>query len=251
MDDRDAKTKDDRYSKIMDDRFPIDVSDLSEDDKQILLELLQIQRHLWDEYGFDGAYNKKLQHDLNPLQGKDKADLDARSILMGSLIRNLHIAPDPKGQPFADAALPEVGFLADVLVGSGNSSEGRQRAREYLGLDRPVMSKRTASISDQPNIPGSQPILPKSMLPLSGQHYVISGPETGSASRTQSPANAMPAIKQDRREASPGSGIPDSSNPFSLSNTNLKQQVDLLERNPLWAKHMIMAAGRDPRFFGL
>ncbi len=42
-----------------------------------------------------------------------------------------------------------------------------------------------------------------------------------------------------------------SSNPFSLSNTNLDQQVKLLERNPLWAKHMVMAAGRDPRFFGL
>jgi len=40
-------------------------------------------------------------------------------------------------------------------------------------------------------------------------------------------------------------------NPFESGNPDLRQQSQLLESNPLRARQMIVAAGRDPRLFGL
>jgi len=40
-------------------------------------------------------------------------------------------------------------------------------------------------------------------------------------------------------------------NPFETGNPDLRQQSDLLENSPLRARQMIVAAGRDPRLFGL
>jgi hypothetical protein len=38
-------------------------------------------------------------------------------------------------------------------------------------------------------------------------------------------------------------------NPFDTNSPNLKEQSELLERNPARARQMIMAAGRDPALF--
>ena len=38
-------------------------------------------------------------------------------------------------------------------------------------------------------------------------------------------------------------------NPFASDSLNLKEQSELLERNPARARQMIMAAGRDPKLF--
>lgn len=40
-------------------------------------------------------------------------------------------------------------------------------------------------------------------------------------------------------------------NPFFLEKSDLREQDQLLESNPLLARQMIVAAGRDPRLFGL
>ncbi|MHA7777405.1 hypothetical protein [Roseibium sp. M-1] len=40
-------------------------------------------------------------------------------------------------------------------------------------------------------------------------------------------------------------------NPFETGNSDLRQQSQLLENNPLRARQMIVAAGRDPTLFGL
>jgi len=39
-------------------------------------------------------------------------------------------------------------------------------------------------------------------------------------------------------------------NPFDLNKPKLKQQSELIERNPMRAREMILAAGRDPKLFG-
>lgn len=39
-------------------------------------------------------------------------------------------------------------------------------------------------------------------------------------------------------------------NPFDLNTQNLKRQAELLDRNPIHAKRLILAAGRDPEGFG-
>ncbi|MES0811319.1 hypothetical protein ABLO27_17670 [Roseibium sp. SCPC15] len=49
-------------------------------------------------------------------------------------------------------------------------------------------------------------------------------------------------------------GLTDSgsgANPFASDSLNLKEQSELLERNPARARQMIMAAGRDPKLFRL
>jgi hypothetical protein len=48
-----------------------------------------------------------------------------------------------------------------------------------------------------------------------------------------------------------GRVIPLTGNPFSLSKPNLKLQAEMIERNPVMAKRMILAEKRDPKLFGL
>jgi hypothetical protein len=47
------------------------------------------------------------------------------------------------------------------------------------------------------------------------------------------------------------STVNDNANPFSIRNPKLKQQAEMLERNPIRAKQLILAAKRDPELFGL
>ncbi len=48
-----------------------------------------------------------------------------------------------------------------------------------------------------------------------------------------------------------GFGAGGEAQPFENGNPDLRQQSDLLENSPLRARQMIVAAGRDPRLFGL
>jgi cell wall hydrolase len=56
-----------------------------------------------------------------------------------------------------------------------------------------------------------------------------------------------PRMKPDQR----ASLIPLGANPFDLDKQKLQQQAEMLERNPVMAKRMILAADRDPKLFGL
>ncbi|MET1411668.1 hypothetical protein ABVF61_05340 [Roseibium sp. HPY-6] len=42
---------------------------------------------------------------------------------------------------------------------------------------------------------------------------------------------------------------PGGANPFDNNSIDLKQQSELLDRNPARARQMILAAGRDPKMF--
>ncbi len=59
----------------------------------------------------------------------------------------------------------------------------------------------------------------------------------------------IPARKP-RTRASVAPTIRIAANPFELNNSQLNQQVALLERNPIRARQLIVAAGRDPELFG-
>ncbi|MBG6163663.1 MAG: cell wall hydrolase [Roseibium album] len=55
----------------------------------------------------------------------------------------------------------------------------------------------------------------------------------------------VPPKKPDRR----ASAFPSGFNPFDLENPDLERQAEVLERNPIRARQMILAAGRDPKLF--
>jgi len=57
----------------------------------------------------------------------------------------------------------------------------------------------------------------------------------------------VPPKKPDRR----ASAFPSGFNPFDLENPDLERQAEMLERNPLRSRQMILAAGRDPELFGV
>lgn len=44
---------------------------------------------------------------------------------------------------------------------------------------------------------------------------------------------------------------PGGANPFDADNLDLRQQSELLDRNPVQARRMIVSAGRDPKLFGV
>jgi hypothetical protein len=59
----------------------------------------------------------------------------------------------------------------------------------------------------------------------------------------------LPRKKPLRDRAVFGTGKPVLANPFDLERPQLRQQAEMLERNPLRAWQMILAAGRDPELF--
>jgi|GEM_PF-7130702 len=65
----------------------------------------------------------------------------------------------------------------------------------------------------------------------------------------RSKLKTMPAMRKDHRRLQSEFSRQDAANPFDLNNQKLKQQAEMLERNPLRARQMILAAGRDPELF--
>ncbi|MCV0425161.1 MAG: hypothetical protein K5905_06795 [Roseibium sp.] len=94
---------------------------------------------------------------------------------------------------------------------------------------------------------GQYPRMRKSELPE------LFSPSSNSRDRFQrESAGIGPASKTETGDnrASPGSDVQKHSNPFSIKNPNLKQQAEMLERNPARARQLIVAARRDPEVFG-
>jgi hypothetical protein len=62
---------------------------------------------------------------------------------------------------------------------------------------------------------------------------------------------SAPRSDNSNKNSLTGRVIPLTGNPFSLSKPNLKLQAEMIERNPVMAKRMILAEKRDPKLFGL
>ncbi|MCV0425163.1 MAG: hypothetical protein K5905_06805 [Roseibium sp.] len=73
-------------------------------------------------------------------------------------------------------------------------------------------------------------------------------PNNGDASRPVPRAKPGKVIPKPKRK--PQKQDSASANPFNLQKPNLKQQSEIIERNPVMARRMILAEGRDPKLFG-
>lgn len=94
-------------------------------------------------------------------------------------------------------------------------------------------------LSDKPLIPGAQEVLPPTFQ------------RDGKLIRNQGVPKRTRVEKQAGHITNVGSGLPGTRNPFRHDVQNLMEQSKLLERNPALARHMILAAGRDPSLFRL
>ncbi|MES0811305.1 hypothetical protein ABLO27_17600 [Roseibium sp. SCPC15] len=184
-------------------------------EKQIVEEINQIQKHLLNKYGQEGVADEKLQEALRAWGRKGDDYREARKLIEGALIYNRSRVGISQGQEDTDQFLQQLGELGKVgpaVAGYGNSEAGRQRAREFLGLEKPVLKDS--------DLPIKEPLVP-----------------------------SAPSARQNNRVRHRRS-IKEDVNPFDLTNPNLKQQAEMLEQNPAQAKQMIVAAGRDPGMFG-
>jgi len=87
-----------------------------------------------------------------------------------------------------------------------------------------------------------------------GQSKEILGQDEGEGESRKVPGGRMSNIPlHAERSVGLSSHVPHiaKENPFNLKTPQLKQQAELLERNPARARQLIVAAGRDPVKFGL
>ncbi len=93
-------------------------------------------------------------------------------------------------------------------------------------------------LSNKPLIPGAQKILPPSIE--------LEGLETKRARKPAPEPRRKPT--RNRTDLRTRSAVP--TNPFDLGRPDLQLQAEMLDRNPMRARQMILAAGRDPELFG-
>lgn len=202
-------------------------------------KLSQMRDYLFEQYGADAVFREDLQEALGVFRGQSVDNIPAVKLIERLLVSNStraeHWAAQVAGSKFGPGEQIGNG-LAEFVA----SKEAVDLASEFLGLQdletdqqRPHRSLRE-----------------------------VRPDRTGKSSRLPLPEVAVPQPK-------PGVGIPRSkpidhgetvvprsrsrtnNNPFDVQKPKLKQQAEMLERNPAGARQMIKAAGRDPELFGL
>lgn len=106
-----------------------------------------------------------------------------------------------------------------------------EKTQQGAGSDLPL--------ADTPLLPGAKDILSPSFSTLRKDEK-----------RNREPALA-PEQPANRKGAAAGTRKSITANPFSLEYPQLHQQAELLEHNPIRARQLILAAGRDPGLFRL
>lgn len=82
-----------------------------------------------------------------------------------------------------------------------------------------------------------------------GKVFELRRKQKNSGQTSNDPKKRLKSTREERSTS--GAFVERADNPFSLKKPKLEQQSELLERNPVTAKRMILAAGRDPELFGL
>ncbi|CTQ53112.1 hypothetical protein LP7551_01633 [Roseibium album] len=125
-----------------------------------------------------------------------------------------------------------------ALIGLQDSSS-RQRQRISSPRSKPSRPDLPEiPQSNKPLMSGAQDFLPPSFSKEDLQKHSGSGPV-----RRPSREKGGKVSPTGRIRSLPG-------NPFDPENPNLKQQAEMLERNPARARQLIVAARRDPEMFG-
>jgi hypothetical protein len=217
-------------------------------EKQRLLENEQLVEAMWEKYGSGAVASDELEAEIDRLKGKRGHFREAALLMSAIASKNRLRNDDPDGQSLIDNLLQEYKVAGDMGMAFNSTPEARAIVREFLRLQKPVVSEKVGYKPDAPAIPGSQPVLPRSFAPSVG--YL---PEKVKGIDVLHP--------KEQRNIDSGSRSPSASkssklqqkftNPFDLTNPNLKQQAEMLEQNPARAKKMIVLAGRDPEMFGI
>lgn len=143
---------------------------------------------------------------------------------------------------FFDSTEAKLEFQKELAAGRENHVGPRLRSAE----DYAALELELNPLEENADMGGSRVPSPKRKPSHSTISETFEAQQNEGAEMRRAP---VPAAKPDRR-ASIAPKVPATANPFDLANQKLDQQVDMLKRNPDLARHLILAAGRDPEGFG-
>ncbi|MHA7777408.1 hypothetical protein [Roseibium sp. M-1] len=192
--------------------------------------LAEIRDYLHEQYGSSAVGNEELQGVLDELGDKGGDHILAKRIIEALLASNSGRTDRWYSQMMSGKFGPgeQVGLaLAEIFA----DEKSLPLAREFLGLKQEpaskgqVLAKSNLQKSKPTNV-NSERLEPRQPLNQNGR---------------------LPVSVLHQAELNE----PYASNPFNLKTTDLKLQATLLERSPALAQQLILAAGREPRLFGL
>lgn len=208
------------------------------------------------------GYRARAQSVIDRIKTRDldyRVDRQNSNSLVGTVLDAFGIRPQELlNSPKHSFNNPVPGFTTDLLndddekggVREGNGIESSAfREAQGFNVDRqsapvPKAKPRNASVRD-----GS--LSNRQFIPGAGSKLSPTESQERLKPKSDLSPAPLPQRKPKRNRATFRTIKPALANPFDLNRPQLKQQADMLERNPLRARQMILATGRDPKMFGL
>lgn len=188
-----------------------------------------------------------------------KLDTQNSNSFAGTILKSFGIPPqellNSKKHSFEK---PVPGFIRDLLEDADGYSEEIERGpltNEVLPSNR----KNSLDFGKTP-VPEAKPMgaersggsFPRRALPDTGAELRsdVRNDRANMSGNIAPGFNSRPQTLS-RKSGQMSAGHDRRTNPFDLKNQNLKRQSELIEHEPVLAKRMILAAGRNPKLFQL
>jgi len=191
-------------------------------------DIAQIKDYFYEFYGYDGFRNDGIMEEVRNFGKKSRKHRQAKSVLESALGLNQFRSETDLGGALTSAMGGGVDLVYTINMNHNANEESLKLAREFLGLKQEPVRGSNGQFPDESRLESRLPEAPRSK-----PQTVVPRPK--------------PAVKSDLESSDVGGIL----NPFNLRSPDLRQQARILELNPLRARQLIKAAGRDPGLFGL
>lgn len=196
--------------------------------KQRDRDIAQIKDYFYEFYGYDGFRNDGIMEEIENFGKKSRKHRQARSVLESALGLNQFRSETEHGGALVSAVGGGADLAHNIVLHNNANESSLKLAREFLGLKQEPVRGSSGQFPDESRLESRLPEAPRSK-----PQTVVPRPK--------------PKIKNDLENSDAGGIL----NPFNLRSPDLRQQARILELNPMRARQLIKAAGRDPGLFGL
>ena len=197
--------------------------------KQRDQDIAQIKAYLYEYYGFDGFFNDEMKDAINKFGEKSKKHREAHRVLESALGLNTTRSETDHGGALVSATGGGADFAHNYELHRNANEESLKLAREFLGLEqKPIQGTTLTSGAGLERVDDRIPEAPRSK-----------------------PQAIAPRSKSSNTNDLENTHVAGILNPFNLKSPDLRQQARILEADPVRARQLIKAAGRDPGLFGL
>ncbi|MCV0429411.1 MAG: hypothetical protein K5905_28525 [Roseibium sp.] len=210
-------------------------------------KITQMRDYLFDQYGAGAVADEDLQAALFKFGKLGDDHKNAKKLIHGLLVSNRTRAGHWSSQ-LAAGKFGSAEQAGNAIAEFYADDKAVSLASEFLGLQDSKPEKRAKQDRRPTTIPNrtgksARLPLPKNSA-INGSHLnSIQGSKPGFGVPVSKPKSGGDTSM---RQPSSKKGV----NPFDLTNPDLKQQAEMLERNPARARQLIVAARRDPEAFG-